>query len=791
MKKLICSLSVAALMLTATATSFAAKSDYLPPKAPVSGSSEQTFFDLNADSYAAGSDITTVFTNELGKYSAFRGNNNASPIVVNDAEKGGSSVKVSTDAVWAGFRPYQLGTAEEGDKYCFELSLKSDSPDASIHWQYLDKGKKSASWIWSAGSTGFTFGDVEVDADITKWNNLVVEFEPGETDGTIRYYLNGELVATREDVAVATYERVQGDGGTPSNYATGASYSWYDNSYNRIQIGQFSKDADVSEYPWTIDDYRAWKSKTAYDPASAGDVVNLVTDLEVDGYEIIAKDLSTLGDLNAKLSASNNGTIVYLDANGNILSDMNAAYSDAAKIVVRSESGSVVKVYTFNDGIVSASYDIDNNAMKISGVLRLTTPEQLASKITSLKGYEVKVNASSKYVDNNSTVTVGEKTWSIELKKTYFDDSYSYDTASLNISNAGNTNYHRKGTSTVSIVSDTRKGSNVLSIVPPNALAHFDVNSSNIGIPVMGENETRIVEFSVMAKDKDTSFWISIYGRDPIWFTKEGKLILFDTVEWGDYIPGEWYHIVMAFKDNAYYPQKYPADPVQDHVKIWVNGEQAILGAAGGAYNIKQGNWNANTPRFSTNGANTSAIYIDDLKFYKAESFDYDADAIYGSIDVETDLDVVNNVIYLPSDYSFDEIYNDISFPETAVLLNADGSELEELDFEAPFYVRDASGVRLNKYSFAFYPETGIATDGSKIIAEVTGIAKEAPVLWVAAFDGNELLEVYKADTIVDGKLSIDVADIAYDNVTAFLWGQNQAPYVASKAFTRSDDLWN
>ena len=275
-----------------------------------------------------------------------------------------------------------------GDRYIFEFSVKHNGTSGNIDFAGIgDQTTISADFVYDSptavlkrrGKGGET---IKNDFVVGEWYHIVAEITPGETSGTIKFYVNGVEAGTTYSSTIYTIENFQDTWVSP-----------------QIQINGTID----------VDDIRMYKLTSAYDPATAGDIASVSsTTLSVESNKIKYAGKMTLAGIREALTTSSNATVKFLTSGNVEIVDETTLPTIGMKMRVHSASGSMSKLYILEEELLvsSSTYTVTNGV--ISGIEDNTSVATFLDSLTSNANLSV-VDASGTPVPAEDIVAMGMK----------------------------------------------------------------------------------------------------------------------------------------------------------------------------------------------------------------------------------------------------------------------------------------------------------------------------------------------------------------------------------------------
>lgn len=739
MKKFISFFLVATLVFASMAPAMAASDSYL------ANQTKYYAVDFEKDAYTAGNTITAL--SDEGSNVTYNSKNMITTIV-SDAVKGGKSMKIEKKAATP--NEFYFGTAfgsntiAAGDRLCFELSVKAES------LLYLALKDESAGSIalgglyyglasWPAGTTLTTPKLITAN----EWHHMVYEIVPGTSNGTVTVYLDGTTIGSVTNTVLSI-----------ANLTTKLnSYKLYVNGNGNL-----------------IDDIKFWKSTTAYDATAAGDVAGITSDFAIVDNTIVYSGVSTLAELKAKLTATANGTIAFLTEDNAAVTDESVAIEDTYKVVARSASGAVFKIYTIEgEKLSSEVYGIANNT--ISGVDYYTAVADFKAALSPKTGAEVSYNLSSPYVKEGDTVTVDGVEYTVKLETLYdgFVGGVGEKFRQYSISNLNG----------VSAVTFEGKAARKISFNSNTGIEHLQFTNAKVfADTTVNDGDVLNLEFSYYGTE-NTSITVTMAGYPAIVMKGTSKFMINNsTVEGVTAKVGEWNKVVVSMKKNGL----TTGGTTYTIWNVYLNGKkvEGPANTAGSFATTSGQNWtglsNNETScqwRVTQQGSNEDSAYLADVKLYKAARMEYAPELATSANDVYVDAD--KKLIFV------DE--NNIEAAVSSLsALNGGTISTSGEGIDTVVEVTDATGIETDTYSLAknntlYVAGTiiyGYSPEASRIYVAVKDSAGNLVTATAGSSDGSKITSYDKANfgTLNNGQ-----------TVTAYFWTKDMKPLCTPQDF--------
>lgn len=759
MKRIISAALAGVLVFAVSAPAFATTASFL------TGSTGFCNFDFEDET--AKTDLKTYLTTANTGHSF---NSGDIPTVEYDAEKG-SNVMIfkGSQAVWDGitFAGKETGI-KAGDTVYFEFSFKQTAKTTMIltagqNFRFFSVSKGDELITWTSETQG------KLAYELNKWYHIVLKVEVGETTGYMTPYING-----------VAYPRLDNSNYKAANMATFGSGA-------RLQV---NTDATNKTY---VDDFKIWIGGTDYTPEATGDVAKITsTELTVGKDNVILYEgLSTLAELNAKLTAENGGSIVYFDASNNLISDLaGTSISPETKIVVRSASGAAVDRYTaVMPDVTSDEYTIDFETKKISGVPYMTKTADFLANLNVKEGLSKSVSTNAYgYVDKNSTVTIGSVNYTVE-NETYFETDFT---------NEGDSTLGAKGFGSAGLAyvasqawcsvdnGAVKGGKSLVEKFNEGGIHHYDFVPSTVFPDGLEAGDVVNFEFNVLTTAKSSAVCFTLGGLRVFKFTDDGKIVTYnETVTLNEgYKLGEWNHVVVSWAKDNFTDER---GTIYSTYKIYLNGKE--LEKENGVTDFTNSAMKeSNQFRISLGTTDAGSCYLDDVKIYKSAKFGYDEAYMSGGELLASDSYIISDkVIYLKDGVTVADAMGELPFASNP--LDAEGEIVnpDEMSVGSVFYIAEnkdstTGATRVSKYTFASADK--LTANGDKLSAAVYGDG----MIVAAAYDGDGKMTDVKVFKVSDKKTTVDLKDFTGTTVKAFLWSDSLVPY---NMLTKGADEWN
>lgn len=739
----------------------------------------KTFLEMDFADYDAESGLSATNFAKQNPYIWVRMNSGTFS-VVDDAEMGHKVGYIDvTGTTWTGFDNYLMPVNPiAGDKVIVETTVKMGDDYASggyVDYSYGVAGGTGSGghydFVFDANDNMFTHKGATGSYTEGEWYHIVSEY----TDGMINIWVNGEQVAT--NVSKSNFNNAY----------------WTNLAQSKFRLAGWSKDFYIKKWKVT-------RQETGYNPVAEGDVAALTavdSAIVVEGKTVTYSDGAlTAGDLADKLSAGN-GTFVLVDADGTEVAGEAPASTVKTAVVRSASTDCVVKYSVVYADVTSAKYTVE--AGSISGVLQQTTPEAFLANITVDGEYGVDYELSSvdKYVATGDVLSTASGDYEITVEEiahfdgTGFIDGFSKGHFSYtpqfvaDATRGGDTvmyipDTHRKYTK-----ADGKEGGQYLRICFPGGVA----GTNGSGTPALKPGESANIEFAMKADGR--VYGHLIVNNNFVWYLDGEKMGVNQPSSGNNYTLspfnispmsytiGEWMHVVSSVTRDA--------ETGNYSQKLYINGDLVHQGGT-----ATQTTGDALVLEILGYDKDVDVdIWLDDIKYYYTEDWDFDAEWRYG-LDVESsDADVVlaNGEVWLSNgktvaDAISENIYNvdGTAIDDYAALATGDKFYVFAGPIIKPFAVKEGA------------LGTAVAADGT--LTATVGMVDDnaAPALFVAGIGANDkftnIVKVKKASAS-DDTIVYDLNSVGADKVKVYVWDASLTSLTSVATYTKTGDSWN
>lgn len=619
-----------------------------------------------------------------------------------------------------------------------------------------------------------------------KWYHIVTELTPGTGSGTVKTWVDGVPVTGLGEVREFSNVTVATLG---SNAAAISALEMTTDTY--------------------IDKFSIRRTTAGYDPAAEGDLATISVSgsdftIKEDGKTIEFLGAKKVAELSAVLVTEGGATVTFLKADGTE-ADADTSLADVDKIVVRSASKDVVKVYKpQNNNLTSGVYTIDGTVIK--GVLQFTINDEAFKNAFTPYG-EMVISKTADYVTENDTITVDGKVYTIELDKGSHhkgDDVGVSGTINITPNEVFRRDIEFVASDDPLKIADDpdgvnyvikKTGSNPFRPLPEYVAGVVSDNGNYSAVFVPGE--TRNYEFSIKSTGP---MYADLQLKDRVVFS-----ITEDNVIHAD-ARGQGRDIVLenapAFKYNEWMHVAVSVQCIESgnyNEKLYINGELVYDGPTvdNPLYETADA---ATQMNILTTDANT-IIYLDDVKMYKAGSNNFDMATKYGDFDITSNTDTVrvstNEVWFTNTDNG---IWDENGLDEAKVLdANGNTGNIDGTIEGEVFYVRDATSAIIKKYTVRYGAcevKLGEDADGNAAAVATIGMFKNdrQPAVFVAGMDASgkptSIFKVKKAHAN-DETITVALDDTNAGNVTVYVWDKDLTALIKPVNFVKTEGEWN
>lgn len=715
------------------------------------------YVDFDANDYASYSEMLAALT-ENNSALWWRHNSNEADLV-DDAELGKKVLKFTAKgSIWGGLDAganYQTDV-KPGDTVVVEATVQA--PMTVTNGDRLAFGSIELFKFNASGKIetmcGLSAGKYTPGA----WYHIVTTFYLTDTGCYPIYaYVNGE------------------QGGTSYFPRSNSSqnYNWWNTSGSGSGKSAFRLMMNDS---MAVSSLKVWSTNGSY--KEGDDAVTLTSKNTSVIVDSTAKSIGftdgemTVADLLNALEAG--GSANAFKADGTKLAAEDAA-TDAAYVSVTSKSGvRVVRYATSFKDVVSSKYTVGTST--IEGVLQFTTRDQFLSHVAIDGDYELTMEG--KYIADGDLLATDNAEYTIKLAKeahntgsvltgTAPSDATLPSGASQGAYKAEEDGIHiALDVATVSTVTDTVRGSSVYKLVRTNDglntrwnFVANDITNNGVGYGALAEDEIVNVEFAVMGSDGINGGIVA--NGNWTFFIKDGVIGINQNstvpVSTGTkYTNGEWMHVAVSMK---------PASQGGIDSKIYIDGMLAYEGHSttnnkGSGLSLQLGA-----------GVSSGTLYMDDIRYYKSETWGFDAEYKYGAglTSKTSDVAVANGKIWLSSintvlGTAFDESFTDANgtAKSTSTILNKGevlylktGDIIKRYDVDEGTLGVSVSGadtkvtVNVGMIDYARRPAVFVAVkDGSDKIVSIRKIVKENYADDTIVFEAREDVQNSQRATI-------------------------------------------
>lgn len=717
------------------------------------------YVDFDANDYASYSEMSAALT-ENNSVLWWRHNGNDADLV-DDAELGKKVLKFTAKgSIWGGLdagADYQTDV-KPGDTVVVEATVQAP--------------------MTVTNADRIAFGATE----LYKFNESdEIETMCGLSAGTRYKYTPGawyHIVTTfylTDTGCYPIYTYVNGEQGGSSHWprSNGSmNYNWWNTSGSGSGKSAFRLMMNDS---MAVSSVKVWSTNKGY--AEGDDAVTLTS-----------KDASVIVDSTAKSIGFTDGTMTVADllnaleaggsanafkADGTKLA-AEAAATDAAYVSVTSKSGvRVVRYATSFKDVVSSKYTVGTST--IEGVLQFTTKDQFLKNVAIDGDYELTM--AGKYIADGDVLATDNAEYQIKLaKEAHNTGSVLTGTAPSDAtlpsgSSKGAYKAEEDGihisldVATVTTVTDAVRGSSVYKLVRTNDglntrwnLVANDITNNGNGYGKLAEDEIVNIEFAVMGPDGinggivANSNW-TFFIKDGVIGINQNATVPVPTGR--KYTNGEWMHVAVSMK---------AASQGGIDSKIYIDGVLAYEGHSttnnkGSGLSLQLGA-----------GVSSGTLYMDDIRYYKSETWGFDADYKYGAgvKSAKSDVIVANEEIWITGDSTLAD-----AVTAAATDVNGNALNLANVNEGEKIYVKTDEIIR----GYTVKSEIpGWAVDASaKTISVNIGSVddtKNASV-FAAGLDTNgkfTTIKKYSKASYTDDVITVDFTELNATKAKLFAW---------------------
>lgn len=743
MKKIVGLLAAAVLAFNMSAPAFAVTDSYLADKI--------VYFNADFEKYNEGA-LTKL---DEGANIALAINKQATPEIATDTEKDSKVLKFTPAEVWSGITIANVNDVAAGEKLFYELSVKA-MDGSRVVLQAGNADNDSAVRLLDMQNNKMKMLNETVELlayETNRWYHIVIEVEPTEATGYLTVFVNNENIRNR-------YPN--------SNYKLANINKC---KSNRLQLSG----SDTSEF--YIDDFRCWKSAASYDPDAAGDTAKISTDLTVVDDMIYFADGATL----SQIGAQNGGSVRFYAADGAEITDTAAQLAEGTKIVITSASGVSRATYTAKKTpLTSSAHTVDPVAKTISGVPYMTDIERFKANLAAADGVELSVTSANGYADSATVVTVDGAAYTVANAMWYaqdFENVSAFSNLKPYIISDGATKVDNVYIATASFekTGDLKNNKALKETFSGSTEATQHFNYKNAIAEQIKDGDIVNLELSFCTDGYGTTS-IQIAGMPILTLGTDGSMQVFKkdgVITLAEkYIPGEWNHLVASFGYNNFTEVLGDVSKTYSTVKLYLNGKQLLNPNRGDEIFANSGFNTNGVYRISPAGTakDTKAVWLDDIRVYRAATQDYDEAYMLGECGVSSeDYIISDRVIYL------EDVENDVAaavnsltavggnpVDEYGEVINAD-----DMDKDSVFYIVDPNGVRVMRYSFA---PANTLTEAANLIS---GALYGEGMLILSSYDEDGTLARVRLTKLDTEKATVSARSFG---TKAFLWNNNLKP---------------